>query len=134
MQPSFLAPVSNEVKSRAASAIAELRAQNQYEGRQLINSDYLRVEPSATLPNGVTVTVRETWKDFLVSYEGNDPFTWFDLGEPEPIAGSRGPYTVDVTYELASQFSKCDSGVASYYCYQWSVVTFTELTERPAWK
>ena len=133
VDPSFLVPVSNGVKSRVASVIAELRAQNQYEGRQLISSDYLGVEPSATSPNNVMVTVRETWKDFLVRYEGSDPFAWFDLGEPEPITASRGPYTVDVTYELAPLLSKCNPGVASYYCYQWSVVRFTELTERPAW-
>jgi hypothetical protein len=133
VDPSFLVPVGNEVRDRAVSTIAELGAQHRYEGRQLIGSDYLSVEPSATSPNNVIVTVRETWKDFLVSYEGNDPFAWFDLGEQEPITGSRGPYTVDVTYELAPQGSNCNPGVASYYCYQWSVVRFTELSERPAW-
>ena len=133
IQPSFLVPVSNEVKGQAASAVAELSAQNQYEGRQLISSDYLSMEPCATSPNHVVVTVRETWKDFLVSYEGSDPFAWFDLGEAEPITASRGPYTVEVTYELAPRPSQCDPGFISYSCYQWSVVTFAELNERPAW-
>jgi hypothetical protein len=69
----------------------------------------------------------------LVSYEGSDPFAWFDLGEPEPITATRGPYTVEVAYELAPRPSKCDPSVTSYYCYQWNVVDFAELTERPAW-
>jgi hypothetical protein len=133
IEPSFLATVSSQLKDRAAAAIAELAAQNQYEGRQWIGSDYLSLEPSSKFPNGVTVTVRETWKDYLVSYEGSDPFAWFDAGTPEPITAWRGPYTVDITYELAPRLSTCESYVSSYSCYQWSVVDFAELTERPAW-
>ena len=133
IQPAFLVPVSNGVKNRAAAAIAELSAQHQYEGRQLIGSDYVSLEPSATSPNHMMVTVRETWKDYLVSYEGSDAFAWFDLGTPEPITASRGPYTVEVTYELAPRPSQCDPGLSSYSCYQWTVVDFAESTGRPGW-
>ena len=134
IQPSFLVPVSNEVQRQATQTIAALKEQNQYEGRQWISSDYLSIEPSATSPNNVIVTVRETWKDYLVTYEGSDPFAWFDLNEPEPITAHRGPYTVDIAYELAPRPGRCDPSMHAYNCYQWNIVSFTELTERPAWR
>lgn len=52
--------------------MAALRSQKQYEGRQGMAADYLSAErPSETQ---AIVTVRETWRDFLVRYEGDDPF------------------------------------------------------------
>jgi hypothetical protein len=130
-RPEFNTPVSDQVRQQFETAIAALQAQNQYEGRQWINSDYLSVEPAADSPERVQVTVRETWSDYLATYEGSDPFAWYKQGNLEPISARRGPYTIDVLYELERQPSTCDSW--AYYCYQWSVVSVAELTPRPDW-
>lgn len=120
----FIVPVGSEVRQQAQTAVAALRVQKQYEGRQWISTDYLTVEPvSADL---VSVTVRETWNDFLVTYEDDNPFAWNLSGKPEPIAARRGPYTIDVTYVLQRLAAPVNG-------YQWSVVMVTELTPRPEW-
>ena len=131
--PYFGVPVSNTVRSKATAAIGSLVDSKQYEGRQLVQSDYLSIERAPHSPDRVVVTVRETWQDYLVTYEGDDPFAWFDAYTPEPISARRGPYTVDVAYTLAARPTPC-SNALPYYCYQWTVVDFTELSERPAWK
>jgi len=131
-RPEFEAPVSSQVQQQLETAIAALQTQNQYEGRQWINTDYLSVEPVADSPDQLQVTVRETWGDYLATYAGSDPFAWYKQGNPEPITSRRGPYTVDVRYVLERQPSTCDTW--AYYCYQWSVVDATELTPRPEWE
>jgi hypothetical protein len=133
VQPYFGVPVSNTVHSKATAAIGSLVDSKQYEGRQLVQSDYLSIERAPHSPDRVVVTVRETWQDYLVTYEGDDPFAWFDAYTPQPISARRGPYTVDVAYTLAARPTPC-SNTLPYYCYQWTVVDFTELSERPAWK
>jgi hypothetical protein len=121
--PTFFVPVSSGVQQQAEAAVAALREQNQFEGRKWISSDYLSVEPVSS--SVVNVTVRETWTDFLATYPGDNPFAWWDRGEPEPITARRGPYEMDVTYVL--QRLPSETG------YYWRVVSFTELTERPTW-
>jgi len=78
------------VQTQWNSQIENLRAQNRYEGRQLVSSYFRSFDLQAE--NLAVVTVRETWEDRL--YEGMEP-------EPDhsPIA-HRGPYTLDVTYTL----------------------------------
>jgi hypothetical protein len=117
-------PQSGEVRQQVEAAVAALRAQKQYEGRQWINTDYVSVEFAS--PDLVTVTVRETWSDYLVTYEGDNPFDWHLRNAPEPITARRGPYTIDVTYAL-ERLTAPDGGV------YWNVVSMTELTPRPAW-
>ena len=132
--PGFRAPIHAKILERVKDAIAALQAQNHYEGRQWISSDYLSVEPSADSPANLIVTVRETWADYLVTYPGSDPFAWFVDGQPEPVSARRGPYTLDVSYELEPQEGDCISDPRSNECYTWKVVGFDELTERPAWE
>jgi hypothetical protein len=129
VSPEFRVPVDQAVLDKAQKAIAALREQNQYEGRQWIQSDYLSVEPSVDDPQNLIVTVRETWSDYLVIYSGSDPFTWYGV-DAEPISARRGPYTVDVAYELEPLDEECRPGAT---CYAWRIVGFEELTERPGW-
>jgi hypothetical protein len=104
--------------------VAALRDQRQYEGRQWINTDYVSAEFAS--PDLVTVTVRETWSDFLVTYTGDNPFDWHLQNAPEPITARRGPYTIDVAYML-ERLAAPDGR------YDWRVMRMTELTPRPAW-
>jgi hypothetical protein len=121
----FGVSVSDEVRQQAQAAVDALRAQRQYEGRQWISTDYVSVEPAS--PDLITINVRETWSDYLVTYEGENPFDWNLQGVPQPITARRGPYTVDVTYVLERV-----ADPLAYY--QWRVVSMTELTPRPAWR
>lgn len=130
--PEFSVPVNRKVYEQAEAAVAALRSKNQYEGRQWISTDYLTVQPAANYPQNLVVTVRETWRDFLVIYPGNDPFAWYDNGQPEPISAYRGPYAVDVSYMLEPVESSCNP-IFQGNCYKWRVVRFEELTERPGW-
>jgi hypothetical protein len=132
--PSFEVPVQENVLKKAEQAITALRAQNQYEGRQWVSTDYLSVQPSPDTPQNVVVRVRETWNDYLVIYEGDNAFTWYDEGQPEPISARRGPYMVDVLYELEPWETTCVRVFMSQECYSWRVVRFEELTERPEWE
>jgi hypothetical protein len=130
-RPGFTVTVSDQVRQQFETAIAELPAQNQYEARRWLNTDYLSVAPVTDSPDRLLVTARETWSDYLVTYQGSDPFAWYKQGNPEPVSAHRGPYTIDVAYLLEHQPSSCDP--TSYSCYQWSVVSVSELTQRPAW-
>jgi hypothetical protein len=120
----FRMPVSDEVRQQAQAAVDALRAQRQYEGRRWTSTDYVSVEPIS--PNRINVTVRETWSDYLVTYTGENPFDWNLQSVPEPITARRGPYTIDVAYVL-ERLAEPVGG------YQWSVVSMTESTPRPAW-
>jgi hypothetical protein len=132
--PGFDVPVHERVLQQAEQAITALRAQNQYEGRQWIKTDYLSVGPAADAPQNVIVTVRETWKDYLVIYEGDNAFTWYNEAQEEPISARRGPYTIDVLYELEPWENTCVRIFMNLECYPWRVVRFEELTERPGWE
>lgn len=88
------------------------------------------IQPSFRVP--VSPEVRRQANQIIAAlreqnqYEGSDPFAWFDLGAPEPITANRGPYSVDVAYELAPRPSRCESTLHAYYCYQCSIVGLTE--------
>lgn len=132
--PGFRVPVSAAVQAQAQAAAGALHAQNQYEGRQWINTDYLSISAPANALQNRVVTVRETWSDFLVTYEeGANPFAWYDEGWPEPITARRGPYTVDVVYELEPFENDCPDTYPPSTCLTWRVVRFEELTARPDW-
>jgi hypothetical protein len=119
---------------QAKAAIADLQAQKQYEGRQWISSDYLSVEPSTGSPQNMIVTVRATWSDYLVTYDGSDAFALYDQGNNvEPVSARRGPYTVDVAYELEPWERTCTSEMPGAVCFTWRIVSFEELTPRPEW-
>jgi hypothetical protein len=81
----------------------------------------------------VIVTVRETWSDYLVTYPGSDPFAWYGV-DPEPVTAHRGPYTMDVSYELEPLAGACTPDPYGTDCYVWRIVRFEELTERPGWE
>jgi hypothetical protein len=132
VSPGFRVPVHKDLLGQAEAAIAALRAKSLYEGRQWISSDYLSVEPAADAPQNVIVTVRETWSDFLVTYPGSDPFAWYGI-DAEPVTAHRGPYTVDVSYELEPLEGGCIPDPRGSECYPWRIVRFEELTERPGW-
>jgi hypothetical protein len=76
------------------SALVEaLRADKQYEGRQLVSSEFRSFDRQTA--DLAVVTVRETWQDRL--YE----FKEYPAGfEDETVIAQRGPYTLDVTYTL----------------------------------
>jgi hypothetical protein len=133
VSPEFRVPVHEDVLGQAEAAIAALQAKNQYEGRQWVKSDYLSVEPAANSPRNVIVTVRETWSDYLVTYPGSDPFAWYGV-DPEPVTAHRGPYTMDVSYELEPLAGACTPDPYGTDCYVWRIVRFEELTERPGWE
>jgi hypothetical protein len=120
----FGVPVSDEVRQQAQAAVDALRAQRQYEGRQWISTDYVSVEPAS--PGFISVSVRETWSDYLVTYAGDNPFDWNLQSLPEPVAGRRGPYTVGVNYVLERLAEPAGA-------YHWRVISMTELTPRPVW-
>ena len=129
--PSFDVPVNEVVLKQAEQAVAVLREQKQYEGRQWVSTDYVSVQTSEETPGNLIVTVRETWQDYLVTYEGDNAFTWYDEGKQEPVSARRGPYTVDVLYELEPWEATCIHVFMAQECYPWRVVRYEELSERP---
>jgi hypothetical protein len=92
--------------------IEMLRAENQYEGRQLLHSGFRSFDRQTE--DRAVVTVREAWKDQLYT------FSDFPGEGGEPIA-QRGPYTLDVTYTL----ERNESG--------WQVTRVTYANEPPSW-
>jgi hypothetical protein len=97
------------------SALVEsLRAAKQYEGRQLVSSEFRSFDRQ--LDDIAVVTVRETWQDSL--YEFDDYPGW---GDSEPLA-QRGPYTLDVTYTLEWDEE-----------YGWLVTRAVYANEPPSW-
>lgn len=67
-----------------------LRANTQYEGRQLIRSQFTSFDLQSDTT--AVVTTRETWED--TRYAGEYP----DTGAP--VVAHRGPYTIGATYTL----------------------------------
>jgi hypothetical protein len=128
----FSVPVSDGVLQQAKATIAAMRDRKQYEGRQWVSTDYLSVErPSASQ---AVVTVRETWRDFLVQYSGDKPFAWYNDNAPtaDPVTARRGPYTVDMRYTLEQAATDCRPSY-NRSCYSWRITQFEELTPRPEW-
>jgi hypothetical protein len=91
LEPGQLA-AADELAAELGADVEALRAEGQYQGRQLIGVDYRSFDrQSETL---AVVTVRERWKDTLHEFEDE----WPTYGEP--AIAERGPYAVDLTYTL----------------------------------
>jgi hypothetical protein len=95
--------------------VEALRAEKQYEGRQLVSSDIRSFDLEAG--EQAVVTVRETWQDKL--YEFKEYPGGSEDGSP---IGERGPYTLDVTYTLAPDKD-----------YGWVVTRVVYANEPPGW-
>ncbi len=97
------------------SALVEsLRAAKQYEGRQLVSSEFRSFDRQSD--DTAVVTVRETWQDSLYEYDD-----YPGGGDSEPVA-QRGPYTLDVTYTLERDEE-----------YGWLVTRAVYANEPPSW-
>ncbi|MGD8966289.1 MAG: DUF3160 domain-containing protein [Anaerolineae bacterium] len=81
-----------ELQGQLASEVEALRTNRRYQGRELRGIDFRSFDRQSE--DLAVVTVRETWKDALYGFEGDEP----GYGA-EPIS-QRGPYTLDVTYTL----------------------------------
>lgn len=96
-----------------SAEIETLRAEKQYEGRQLMSSDFRSFDRQAE--DQAVVTVRETWQDQLYEFS---QYPGVEAGKP---LAQRGPYTLDVTYTL----ERDESG--------WLVTRIVYANEPPAW-
>lgn len=107
---------SAEVKSQFDAMFDELRAAQQYVGRQWIHASYRSFDLQAE--DKVVVTVRETWEDQLYDFQDAPG----DAELPGDPVAHRGPYTLDVTYTL----EEADG--------QWSITNVVYANEPPAWE
>ncbi|HQE93821.1 MAG TPA: DUF3160 domain-containing protein [Anaerolineae bacterium] len=101
--------------------INALKAQKHFEGRQWMGTDYRSFDlQSATL---AVVTVREAWQDTLYAYSGTaHPAETGNENDMQEI-GTRGPYSLDVTYTLERTGDGED----------WMVTRIVVANARPAW-
>jgi hypothetical protein len=104
---------NDQIKAMLQPYVDNLKAQNRYEGRQLVSSNYRSFDLQSN--SLAVVTVRETWQDGLYK-----PVEFMGDGESEPIA-KRGPYTLDVTYTV----EKIDG--------MWQVTNVVYANEPPPW-
>jgi hypothetical protein len=104
-----------ELQGRLASEVEALRADGLYQGRELRGIDFRSFDRQSE--DLAVVTARETWKDALYGFEGDEP----GYGT-EPIS-QRGPYTLDVTYTL-------ERGERD----QWLVARAVYADQPPAWE
>ncbi|MBN2392466.1 MAG: DUF3160 domain-containing protein [Anaerolineae bacterium] len=99
--------------------IAALQAEKHFEGRQWMGTDYRSFDLQSE--NLAVVTVRETWQDTLYAYSGAaHPAETGDENDMQQI-GTRGPYTLDVTYTLERTGE------------DWTVTRIVVANARPAW-
>jgi hypothetical protein len=110
---------NDRIKALLQPYVDNLRAQNRYEGRQLVSSSYRSFDLQSKAL--AVVTVRETWQDALYQ-----PKEYFGDGETEPLA-QRGPYTLDVTYTV-EKVQNADMPLI------WEVTNLVYANEPPAWK
>jgi hypothetical protein len=96
--------------------LEDLRAAQQYEGRQLIRSQFTSFDLQSETK--AVVTMRETWED--KRYNGEYP----DEGVPE--AAHRGPYTITTRYTL-EYVVEGDQAT-------WKVTSFDYIEPPPAWE
>jgi hypothetical protein len=94
--------------------VEALRAEKQYEGRQLASSEFRSYDRQSE--DLAVVTVRETWQDALYAFD-----EYPGWGDTEPLA-RRGPYTLDVTYTL-------ERGEDT----RWRVTRIVYANEPPSW-
>jgi hypothetical protein len=95
--------------------VEALRADKRYQGRELRGVDFRSFDRQSE--DLAVVTVRETWKDTLYEFEGDQPSY-----DEEPLS-RRGPYTLDVTYTL-------ERGEQGY----WSVTRAVYADQPPDWE
>jgi hypothetical protein len=101
--------------------IAILKPQKQFEGRQLVGSDYRSYDRQAA--DLAVVTVRETWQDTLYRYE-QDRHPLYTEDESDMIEiGRRGPYTLAITYTL----KRNETG-------NWVVIRMVTEDIKPQWE
>jgi hypothetical protein len=107
--------VHDAAYEQLSDQVEALRAEKQYEGRQLVSSDFRSFDRGAG--DQAVVTVRETWQDKL--YEFNE----YPGGlENETPVAERGPYMLDVTYTLEPDKD-----------YGWIVTRVVYANEPPGW-
>jgi hypothetical protein len=97
------------------SEVEALRADSRYQGRELRGVDFRSFDRQSE--DLAVVTVRETWKDALYEFEGDQPSY-----DEQPMS-QRGPYTLDVTYTL-------ERGEQGY----WSVTRAVYADQPPDWE
>jgi hypothetical protein len=112
LMPENLA-ASGPALEQLSAEIDALRAEKQYQGRQLIRSEFRSFDRQSA--DKAVVTVRETWQDKLYGFQD-----YPGGGDTEPVA-ERGPYTLDVIYTL-------ERGE-----YQWLVTRIVYADEPPVW-
>ncbi len=101
--------------TQLTAEIEALADEDQFEGRQLLSSEFRSFDRQSD--DTAVVTVRETWQDSLYgagSYPGEGG---------DPIA-ERGPYTLDVTYTLEP---------AGEDWRGWVVIRIVYAAPRPTW-
>jgi len=106
-------------RQQFGAQIEALRAAKQYEGHQLLHSDFRSFDRQAG--DLAIVTVRETWRDTLYAFNNYPGSAGWDAGEPNEPEAERGPYTLDVTYTL----ERDETG--------WAVTRVVYTYEPPAW-
>lgn len=112
LEPGYLAAGGPALEQLTAE-IDALRAEKQYEGRQLVRSEFRSFDRQA---DGLAVvTVRETWLDKLYGFQD-----YPGEGDGDPLS-ERGPYTLEVTYTL------------EWAEWQWLVTGIVYANEPPAW-
>jgi hypothetical protein len=118
LEPSYLWARS-AAQQQVSASIEDLRAAKQYEGHQLVHSDFRSFDRQAE--NLAVVTVRETWQDWLYEFNEYPGYAGMEPGEPDQPLAQRGPYTLDATYTL----ERDDTG--------WGVTRVVYADEPPAW-
>ncbi len=109
--PDYSGPIGNFKNDLQA-----LRAANQYEGRQLIRSQFTSFDLQSDAK--AVVTTRESWED--KRYGAATPS---DGGQ---VVAHRGPYTITVSYTLER--------VTDQSMVQWKVTGFSYIEPPPAWQ
>jgi hypothetical protein len=112
LEASYL-PVGGAALEQLSAEVEALRANKQYEGRQLVSSDFRSFDRQAE--DRAVVTVREIWQDRLYEFS---QYPGEEGGQP---LAQRGPYTLDVTYTL----ERDESG--------WLVTRVVYANEPPTW-
>jgi hypothetical protein len=102
-----------------AAHIEALRAEKQYEGHQLVRSDFRSFDRQTK--DLAVVTVRETWQDWLYAFNKYPGYAGVEPGEPDQPEAERGPYSLDVTYTL----ERNETG--------WDVTRVVYANEPPPW-
>ena len=109
-------PDQNGPMSVFQNELQALRTNKQYEGRQLVRSQFTSFDLQSDTT--AVVTTRETWED--KRYNGEFP------GVDVPAIAHRGPYTITATYTL----ERAVDGEQV----NWKIKSFAYLEPPPAWE